>query len=56
MSTYHFRSPAFERLGHPQPEPEVKRAILASWAADACKLRTRPRSDARGTSRGHPGP
>jgi len=27
---------------HPQFEPEVKRAILASWASDACAVRSRP--------------
>ncbi|RYE04450.1 MAG: hypothetical protein EOP61_00570 [Sphingomonadales bacterium] len=27
---------------HPQLEPEVKRAILASWASDACAVRSRP--------------
>lgn len=27
---------------HPQLEPEVKRAILASWASDSCAVRSRP--------------
>ena len=27
---------------HPQLEPEVKRAILASWASDAYAVRSRP--------------
>jgi hypothetical protein len=27
---------------HPQLEPEVKRAILASWASDAFTVRSRP--------------
>ena len=27
---------------HPQLEPEVKRAILASWASNACAVRSRP--------------
>jgi hypothetical protein len=29
-------------VGHPQPEPEVKRAILASWASDALAVRSTP--------------
>lgn len=29
-------------IGHPQLEPEVKRAILASWASDAFAIRSRP--------------
>jgi hypothetical protein len=27
---------------HPQFEPEVKRAILASWTSDAAAVRNRP--------------
>ena len=27
---------------HPQLEPEVKRAILASWASDASAIKDRP--------------
>jgi len=34
MSLSHFHGP-FEKVDHPQLEPEVKRAILASWASDA---------------------
>ena len=34
MSPSRFRDP-FEVVRHPQLEPEVKRAILASWASDA---------------------
>ena len=30
-----------ELVDHPQLEPEVKRAILASWASDACAVRSR---------------
>jgi hypothetical protein len=29
-------------VDHPQLEPEVKRAILASWASDACAVRSKP--------------
>jgi hypothetical protein len=29
-------------LGRPQLEPEVKRAILASWASDACAVLSEP--------------
>lgn len=29
-------------VSHPQLEPEVKRAILASWASDAYAVRSRP--------------
>lgn len=36
MSLSKFHHP-FEFVGHPQLEPEVKRAILASWASDACR-------------------
>ena len=31
-----------ELVEHPQLEPEVKRAILASWASDACAVRSHP--------------
>jgi len=31
-----------ELVDHPQLEPEVKRAILASWASDACSVRNHP--------------
>ena len=31
-----------ELVTHPQLEPEVKRAILASWASDACAVRSNP--------------
>jgi hypothetical protein len=31
-----------ELVEHPQLEPEVKRAILASWASDACAVRSQP--------------
>jgi hypothetical protein len=31
-----------ELVDHPQLEPEVKRAILASWASDACAVRSMP--------------
>ena len=29
-------------VDHPQLEPEVKRAILASWASDAFAVRSQP--------------
>lgn len=29
-------------VGHPQLEPEVKRAILASWASDSAAVRDHP--------------
>lgn len=32
-----------ELVEHPQLEPEVKRAILASWASDAHSVRSEPR-------------
>jgi hypothetical protein len=32
----------FDVVSHPQLEPEVKRAILASWASDACAVEDRP--------------
>jgi hypothetical protein len=41
MSLSHFRHP-FEVAHHPQLEPEVKRAILASWASDACAVPGEP--------------
>lgn len=41
MSLSHFRYP-FEVAHHPQLEPEVKRAILASWASDACAVPGEP--------------
>lgn len=31
-----------ELVDHPQFEPEVKRAILASWASDACAVPSQP--------------
>jgi hypothetical protein len=31
-----------ELVEHPQLEPEVKRAILASWASDAFSIRSQP--------------
>lgn len=30
-----------ELVAHPQLEPEVKRAISASWASDACAVRSK---------------
>jgi len=41
MSLDHFRRP-FDVVKHPTLEPEVKRAILASWASDAAAVRDRP--------------
>jgi len=41
MSLSHFRRP-FDVAGHPSLEPEVKRAILASWASDAAAVEGRP--------------
>lgn len=41
MSFSHFRYP-FDIARHPSLEPEVKRAILASWASDAHAVRDRP--------------
>lgn len=32
----------FEVVKHPSLEPEVKRAILASWASDRSAVRDRP--------------
>jgi len=41
MSLSHFRHPC-DVVHHPQLEPEVKRAILASWASDACAVEGAP--------------
>lgn len=41
MSLDHFRRP-FDVVRHPTLEPEVKRAILASWASDASAVKNRP--------------
>lgn len=41
MSFSHFRHP-FDIARHPSLEPEVKRAILASWASDANAVKDRP--------------
>jgi hypothetical protein len=42
VSAYsHFRHP-FDVARHPSLEPEVKRAILASWASDANAIESRP--------------
>ena len=41
MSLSHFRHP-FEIAEHPSLEPEVKRAILASWASDAHAVKDHP--------------
>jgi len=52
MSLSHFRRP-FDVARHPSLEPEVKRAILASWASDAAAVEGRPalrRPDRRGTT------
>jgi hypothetical protein len=38
LSFHHPRDVA----NHPQLEPEVKRAILASWASDAAAVKNRP--------------
>ena len=41
----HFFGPLgnpLELVEHPQLEPEVKRAILASWASDAFAVRSQP--------------
>lgn len=32
----------FEVVRHPDLEPEVKRAILASWASDRCAVPDKP--------------
>lgn len=41
MSLSHFQHP-FDIVKHPTLEPEVKRAILASWASDAAAVKNRP--------------
>ena len=41
MTLSHFKTP-FDVVRHPQLEPEVKRAILASWASDANAVESRP--------------
>lgn len=41
MSLSHFRHP-FDVARHPSLEPEVKRAILASWASDAAAVEGKP--------------
>ena len=41
MSLSHFRYP-FDVVEHPSLEPEVKCAILASWASDAHAVKKRP--------------
>jgi hypothetical protein len=41
MSLSDFRRP-FDIAKHPTLEPEVKRAILASWASDAAAVENRP--------------
>lgn len=41
MSLSRFRHP-FDVVEHPALEPEVKRAILASWASDAAAVKHRP--------------
>lgn len=41
MSLSHFQHP-FDVVRHPQLEPEVKRAILASWASNACAVEGAP--------------
>jgi hypothetical protein len=38
LSFHHPKDVAY----HPQLEPEVKRAILASWASDASAVKDRP--------------
>ncbi len=40
MSAGQFASYIDGVVGHPQLEPEVKRAILASWASDAFAIRS----------------
>lgn len=42
MSLCRFHDP-FDVARHPQLEPEVKRAILASWASDANAAEDHPR-------------
>lgn len=41
MSFSQFRHP-FDVARHPSLEPEVKRAILASWASDAAAVKNKP--------------
>lgn len=41
MSFSHIRHP-MDVAHHPQMEPEVKRAILASWASDTSAVRNEP--------------
>lgn len=41
MSLSDFRRP-FDIAKHPNLEPEVKRAILASWASDPAAVEARP--------------
>jgi hypothetical protein len=41
LSLSHFRYP-FDITKHPTLEPEVKRAILASWASDASAVEGQP--------------
>lgn len=41
MSFACFNDP-FDVVRHPQLEPEVKRAILASWASDAYAVENQP--------------
>ncbi|MBO9669826.1 MAG: hypothetical protein J7485_04845 [Sphingobium sp.] len=41
MSLDQFRRP-FDVVKHPTLEPEVKRAILASWASDQAAITNRP--------------
>lgn len=41
MSLSRFNDP-FDVARHPQLEPEVKRAILASWASDAHAVENQP--------------
>jgi hypothetical protein len=38
---FSFHHPS-EVVTHPQLEPEVKRAILASWASDASAVKNQP--------------
>jgi hypothetical protein len=41
MSLDHFQRP-YDVVKHPTLEPEVKRAILASWASDRAAVKDRP--------------
>ena len=54
MSLSDFRRP-FDIARPPTLEPEVKRAILASWASDAAAVKDRP-ALRKPPSRGHPVP